>query len=64
MSTLTAAPEPHGSYTQYCFEEQLTENMGIERGALAIHPTENRYTNEHIQWMWEQYRRHVTHKPT
>ena len=55
--TLTASPDPHGNYTQYLFEEKLTEHMRINRGALAIHPTENRYTNEHIQWLWEQYSR-------
>ena len=54
---LTAAPDPHGSFEQYCFEEQLTENMRINSGTLAIHPSQNRYVNDHIQWFWEQYAR-------
>lgn len=62
MNTLT--PSPKRGSTQATFENLIIRNFGMRLGAFGLSLHKDEYTNEHIQWMWEQYRRHVTHKPT
>lgn len=61
MNTLT--PSPKRGSTQATFENLIIRHFGMRLGAFGLSLHKDEYTNEHIQWMWEQYRRHVTHKP-
>lgn len=66
MNELTLFPKP-GS-PQADFENLMIRHFGIRIGAFAIETLQcgnvSSYVNEHIQWMWEQYRRHTARKPT
>lgn len=61
MSELSISPKPGSE--QATFENLLIRHFGMRLGAFGLSLHKDEYTNEHIQWMWEQYRRHVTHKP-
>lgn len=61
MTELSISPK-RGS-TQATFENITIRNFGLRLGAFGLCQDKDEYTNEHVQWMWEQYRRHVTHKP-
>lgn len=37
--------------------ESLANEMGLLPGALARVEGEDRYCNEHVQWLWEQFQR-------
>lgn len=66
MSELSISPAPGSE--QATFENLLASHFGIRPGALALDSNckgaTDQYVNMHVQWMWEQYRRHATHKPT
>lgn len=61
MNTLT--PSPKRGSTQATFENLIIRHFGMRLGAFGLSLHKDEYTNEHIQWMWEQYRRHATRKP-
>lgn len=47
--------QPMRSSKQLSFETCMVSEMKIRHGALAFSETGNRYLNEHIQWIWEQF---------
>lgn len=55
MKALELVLLPSKDSIQSKFEVACVMQMGLKLGVLAIHHNQNRYCNEHIQWLWEQY---------
>lgn len=54
---LKARPVRYGY--QSVFEATVLREFGIGKGSLSFEITSNKYVNEHVQWLWEQFLRHV-----
>lgn len=61
MTELSISPKPGSE--QATFENLLASHFGIRPGAFGLCQHKDEYSNEHVQWMWEQYRRHIARKP-
>lgn len=47
--------DPQVKSLQHKFECMLRDKFGIRRGVLAI-GTGNNYINDHIDWMWTEFK--------
>jgi len=61
---LTIYPKPGSDQAR--FEFLMMHHFGMQSGVFAIETLHcvnvSNYVNEHIQWMWEQYKRKLTRK--
>ena len=52
---------PKRGSNQANFENLMIRHFGMKLSVFALHGG-GWYVNEHIQWMWEQYKRKLTRK--